>query len=205
LPGAARGKSESEARRRIIDVVIELLRAGGYEAVQLREVARRSNVSLRTIYHLFGNRSELIVVALEHWLAENSFAPSAEPVVDESLYDGLMRSLRQVFEPWERSPAMLMAFHRAQTGPGGERLDLQGHSSVQPITQPLFADLDPGLVADIELILANLAFAVIGRFTSGQIGITELLPTLERAVFRLTANLPGAGPRSSTPAADARV
>jgi TetR/AcrR family transcriptional regulator, cholesterol catabolism regulator len=205
VPRTGKGKSEPQARRRIIDTVIGLLESGGYDAVQLREVARRSNVSLRTIYGLFGNRAELIVVALEHWLADNSFAPAAEPAADETLYDGLMRSLRQVFEPWERSPAMLTAFHRAQTGPGGDRLDLQGHSSVQPLTQPLFADLDPALVADIELILSNLAFAVIGRFTNGQMPISEILPTLERAVFRLTDHLPGAGPRVSAPGIAARA
>ena len=33
-----------------------------------------------------------------------------------------------------------------------------------------------------------MAYAVIGRFIEGQITVTAVLPTLERAVYRLTAD-----------------
>lgn len=185
-----RGRRDSQVRVRIIGVVVELLESGGYEGVQLREVARRSRVSLATIYRMFGNQADLIIAALEHWLARNSFASSPGATDDETVYEGLMRILRQVFEPWERSPTMLRSYHMAQTGPGGERLDLQGYAAIDPIAHSVLADVEPSLRADIELILTNMVFACIGRFASGEIDITEILPILERAVFRITANDP---------------
>ena len=41
----------------IVGVVQELLESGGYDGVQLREVARRARVSLSTIYRLCGLHS----------------------------------------------------------------------------------------------------------------------------------------------------
>jgi AcrR family transcriptional regulator len=172
----------------IVSTVQELLETGGYDAVQLREVARRARVSLSTIYRLFTSRDELIVTALEQWMSTHSYAELALPTADESVYDGLMRGLRYVFEPWEQSPRMLEAYHRARTGPGGRRLDRQGMSAIQPNADALLANADPEFVADVTLVLKNVAYAVVGRFAAGTLDITAILPTLERAVFRLTAD-----------------
>lgn len=169
-------------------MVYELLESGGYDAVQLREVARRARVSLATIYKHFPTRHDLIVTALERWMATNSYASLAPPAPGETLYEGLMRAFRYVFEPWERSPRMLEAYHRALTGPGGERLEFQGMNAIEPIARAVLGDADPTYVRDIELVLTNMAYAVIGRFADGTLDVTAILPTLDRAVFRLTTN-----------------
>jgi AcrR family transcriptional regulator len=182
---------------RIVGVVQELLETGGYDAVQLREVARQAHVSLATIYRLFPTRDDLIVTAIEQWMSTHSYAELAMPEPGESVYDGLMRGLRYVFEPWERNPRMLEAYHRARTGPGGRRLDRQGMRAIQPNANALLASADPEYVQDLTLILKNMAYAVIGRFAAGTLDITAILPTLERAVFRLTAD-------NETPATAAR-
>ncbi|MGF7238701.1 MAG: TetR family transcriptional regulator [Frankia sp.] len=172
----------------IVGVVVEILESDGYDAVQLREVARRAHVSLATIYKRFPTRDELIVTAVEHWMAANSYTGLAPPAADESLYDGLMRVFRYVFEPWERSPRMLEAFHRACTGPGRDRLELQGASAIFPVAFAVLEGADPAYVDDIESVLTNMVHALIGRFADGTLSITAILPTLERAVYRLVAN-----------------
>jgi AcrR family transcriptional regulator len=180
--------SEPTHHDRIVGVVQELLESGGYDAVQLREVARQAHVSLATIYRLFPTRDDLIVTAIEQWMSTHSYAELAMPEPGESVYDGLMRGLRYVFEPWERNPRMLEAYHRARTGPGGRRLDRQGMRAIEPNANALLAAADPAYVEDLTLILKNIAYAVIGRFAAGTLDITAILPTLERAVFRLTTN-----------------
>ena len=181
-------RSEPTHHDRIVGVVQELLESGGSDAVQLREVARRARVSLATIYRLFPTRDELIVTAIEQWMSAHSYAVLAMPEPGESVYDGLMRGLRYVFEPWERNPRMLEAYHRARTGPGGRRLDRQGMRAIEPNANALLADADPVYVEDLTLILKNMAYSVIGRFAAGTLDITAILPTLERAVFRLTTD-----------------
>lgn len=180
---------DREQQDLIVDIVVELLESGGPEAVQLREVARRARVSLSTIYKLFPARDELVLAAVERWMAANSYAELAPPAPDETLHDGLMRVFRHVFEPWERNPLMLQAFHRARTtGAGRERLDLQGMTAVEPAARAVLAGADPDYVADIDLVLTNLAYALIGRVADGTLEFAEVLPLLERAVFRMTTN-----------------
>ena len=60
----------------ILDIVVEMLDSEGYEAVQLREVARRARVSLATIYKRYPTRDELIVAALDGWMDANRYARS---------------------------------------------------------------------------------------------------------------------------------
>lgn len=64
----------TEERDRILDIVVELLETEGYEAVQLREVARRAKTSLATIYKRYSTRDELILTALDSWMAENRYS-----------------------------------------------------------------------------------------------------------------------------------
>ena len=122
-------------------------------------------------------------------MSAGSYADLAPPEPGESLYDGLMRGLRYVFEPWERSPRMLEAYHRARSGPGGKRLDRAGHGRHHAARASRCSQTPTRSTPhDIDVILRNMAYAVIGRFASGTLDITAILPTLERAVFRLTAN-----------------
>lgn len=169
-------------------MVLDLLNSDGYEAVQLRTVAARAHVSLTRIYRYFPTRDELIIAALAQWMDENAYAAISPPDPDATLRDSLMDVLRCVFEPWERSPKMLEAYHHARTGPRGGRLDEQGLDVVLPVAGPILRDLDSAYVADLALILGNLALALIGRFATGSMEITDILPTLERTVYRLTAD-----------------
>ena len=187
-PGSASGSASGTADA-IVDVVIELLESGGPEAAQLREVARRARVSLATIYKLFPTRDELVLAAVERWMAANNYADLAPPRVDEPLYEGLMRVFRHVFEPWERNPRMLQAFHRARTTSAGRaRLDLQGMAAVEPVARAVLEGADPEYVDDIDLVLTNLAYALVARVADGTLEVTDILPLLDRAVFRLTTN-----------------
>jgi AcrR family transcriptional regulator len=180
--------SEPRLADTVVEVVIELLESEGYDGVRLREVAGRAHLSLRTIYELFGNRDELILAAVERWMTEHIYGELAPPEPGETVYDGVMRTLRYVYEPWERHPTMLKAYYRARIGPGGERLDAQGMRAVGAGGLALIAGASPAYAADLGLILANMSYATIGRFANGSIEVTDILPTLERVVFRITTD-----------------
>ena len=157
--------AEVASTDRILDIVVELLETEGYDAVQLREVARRARTSLATIYKRYGTRDELILAALDCWMEENRYSGLTKPHdTDESIYLGLMRVLRTIFEPWERHPAMLKAYFRARTAPGGKKLVRRGFDAVVPA----------------------VAYGLLGRFAVGEIEITEIVPGLDRTVQYLT-------------------
>lgn len=184
------GDAIGRGQDRILDIVVQILETEGYDAVALREVARRARTSLATIYKRYPTRDALIVAALERWMDEHRFAGLATQSHDpgESVYDGLMRVFRTIFEPWERHPDMLRAYHRARSAPGGQRLVSRGLDAVLPATMAVLADADADLVEELPPIVSNLAYGLVARFTVGEIAITEILPTLDRALYRLTAN-----------------
>jgi AcrR family transcriptional regulator len=172
----------------ILDVVIDLLESDGYEAVQVRTVAARARVSLATIYKLFETRDQLIASAVQRWMEAHAYAELTMPEPEESPYESLVRLLRSVFEPWEQHPRMLEAFHRARTGPKGEWLTRQGMAISKPMTHAALKDADPEYVGDFWMIFMNVQRALIDRFVEGEIAVTDILPSLERTLFRLTAD-----------------
>jgi TetR/AcrR family transcriptional regulator, cholesterol catabolism regulator len=183
-------RQRAEARADdIVDVVVELLESEGYEAVQVRTVARRARISLATMYKLFGTRDELIVTALERWMDAHAYDALTMPEPGESPYETMVRVLRTVFEPWEEHPRVLEAYHRARSGPGGERLDRHGMAIVRPIVEAALPDADPGYLGDVELVHGYVVRGAIARFADGDLAVTEILPIVERALFLLTADV----------------
>jgi AcrR family transcriptional regulator len=185
----AEGDSEDRVDP-IIEIVVDLLDTEGYEAVQLREVARRARVSLATIYKRYRTRDELIVAALEWWMDTNRYAGLASPTgftSDSSAYSQLMDLFKTIFQPWEQHPLMLRSYFRARSGPGGQRLIQRGLDAVLPVARAALTPFDPEFAQDLELILTGVVFGFLGRFTEGEIDVTEIVPGIERAVFRLTA------------------
>jgi AcrR family transcriptional regulator len=177
------------ARDRILDIVVEILETEGYEAVQLREVARRSRTSLSTIYKRYPTRDGLILAAVESWMDEHRYAPLAQQHHDpgQSIYDGLMRVLRTIFEPWERHPEMLKAYHRSRAATGREILLHRGLDMVVPAAMEVLDGVDQDFVADVDTVLSSLVYGLSGRFAAGEIAITDILPTVERTIRWFTA------------------
>ncbi|AEF34417.1 MAG: TetR family transcriptional regulator [Mycolicibacter algericus] len=174
---------------RILGIVVEILETQGYDAVQLREVARRARVSLATIYKRYVTRDELILAALDSWMAENRYSgvDAYAPEPAEPLYPALMRLYRTIFEPWERHPAMLTAYVRARSAPGGDALVRRGLDVVGPAMRAALSEVDEAFIADLDVIISNLVYGLSARFAAGELAITDILPALDRAVYRLTS------------------
>ncbi|MGW6425153.1 TetR family transcriptional regulator [Nocardia sp. NPDC055053] len=109
-----------------LTAVCALLESDGYDALQLRGVARIARVSLRTIYNRYPSREELILAALSDWVSTNIYSQSAPSCRGDTLAQALMRVQRYIFEPWERSPGLLKSYARARSAPGGQCLDTVG-------------------------------------------------------------------------------
>jgi TetR/AcrR family transcriptional regulator, cholesterol catabolism regulator len=198
-------KDDRQARTfdAIVRAVQDLLESEGYDAVQPRVVAKRARVSLTTIYKLAPTRDDLIVAALERWMDAHSISRMVDPPAHASPREGLMWVYRQLFEPWQDSPRMLEAYYRARTGPGGEKLDAQSAQAVEPLASAFLGKLDPAYATDVGLIMTNMVCGVIQRCAVGEIPATDILPMLERTLFRLTTNneplATGAAPRARRP------
>ncbi|BBX69135.1 TetR/AcrR family transcriptional regulator [Mycolicibacterium psychrotolerans] len=182
------GPSTADGDSRVLATVVDILESDGYDAVQLRAVARRARTSLATIYKRYPTRDELILAALEAWMADNRYAgvvPHAR-APGESLYDALMDLFRRIFEPWERHPRMLSAYYRVRSSPSGKRLLDSGLGIVGPAGLELLSDVDDEFINSLDTIVSSVVYGLLGRFAIGEIAITDILPTLDRTVYWLT-------------------
>lgn len=192
---ASPGSGVSRDDDQIVAVVVQILETEGYDAVQLREVARRARTSLSTIYKRYATRDELIGAAIEIWLAEHRYS-GVTPQPREpgtSLYAALMGLFRTIFEPWEQHPGMLTAYFRVRSAPGGLTLFNRGLDVVAPAGLQLLAGVEDEFVADLDTIISNVVYGLLGRFAAGEIAITDIVPTLDRTVYWLMKGYEAAG------------
>jgi AcrR family transcriptional regulator len=170
----------------ILDAVEEILVESGYDAVSLRDVARRAHVSLSTIYEHFPSRDALIVAAIERWADEHVYQQLPPLRLEEPLCDRLVRYFRALLEPWIRNPRMLEVRVRAALLPTSESLWRQGIEAARP--EEYFAGYDPQLRDDVATILRYMTTGLLSAYASGTVDATEMLAVYERAVVRLTAD-----------------
>jgi hypothetical protein len=97
-----------------------------------------------------------------------------------------MRVLRTIFEPWEEHPAMLTAFFRARAAPGGQEIFRRGLDITVPAFMQVLADVDDAFVRDLDTILSTVIYGLLGRFASGELDITDIVPSLDRTVYWIT-------------------
>ncbi|MBI3223453.1 MAG: TetR/AcrR family transcriptional regulator [Mycolicibacterium cosmeticum] len=187
-------RSPAETRGdRLLEVVVDMLANDGYEAVQLREVARRARTSLATIYKRYPTREDLILAALESWMKQNRYSgvSAAARVPGVTLYDALMELFRSIFEPWERNPEMLTAYFRVRSSASGQTLFRFGLDIVAPAGLEILAGVDSEFVADLEAVVTSVIYGLLGRHSAGEIAVTDILPILDRTVYWLVRGYEG--------------
>ena len=64
---ASMTRSQQARRDRVIQAALELAEEGGYDAVQMRDVATTASVALGTIYRYFTSKDHLLAAALVEW------------------------------------------------------------------------------------------------------------------------------------------
>jgi AcrR family transcriptional regulator len=81
------------ATDRILAVVASMLESEGTAAVQLPQVARAAQVSLRTVYQNFGSREGLILAAVEAWMESHvgTNQPGARPPAHQPEPEPMMK------------------------------------------------------------------------------------------------------------------
>jgi TetR/AcrR family transcriptional regulator, cholesterol catabolism regulator len=58
---------------------------------------------------------------------------------------------------------------------------------VVPPARAILSRTDRQFAADLEMILSDIIYGLLARFANGSIDATEILPSLDRAVYWITA------------------
>lgn len=114
----ALARSQAARRRRVIDATLELAAGGGFDGVQMRDVAAEAGVALGTVYRYFDSKERLLleanleqVRALRELLAER---PPAGVTAADRVVDVLRRATRTQTRRPEATAAMVRALGTAR-------------------------------------------------------------------------------------------
>jgi len=109
--------NQAARRSRVLDAALLLASEGGYDAVQMRDVATRAHVALGTIYRYFRSKDELLAAALVEWAGAVERQVTARPPLGATIADRLVDVLRRASGAMERDPKLTAAFVTAIASP----------------------------------------------------------------------------------------
>lgn len=114
----ALARSQAARRRRVIDATLELAAGGGFDGVQMRDVAAEAGVALGTVYRYFESKERLLLEAnLEQVEALRVRLADRPPTGDtptERVVDVLRRACRTQTRRPEATAAMVRALGSAR-------------------------------------------------------------------------------------------
>src|SRR3954471_8001477 len=113
-PSAAPLTERQEARRRrILHTSARLACRGGFDAVQMREVAEQSEVALGTLYRYFPSKIHLLVATMQDQLEHMHGTLRKKPPQGDTAAERVAETLMRAFRALQREPPLADAMVRA--------------------------------------------------------------------------------------------
>ena len=110
-------RAQQARRQRVIDAAMALGLEGGYEAVQMRDVAAKADVAMGTVYRYFTSKDHLLAATLVHWIelldARLAQQPPRGGIPADRVLDILDRALRAM----GRQPKLVAAVFTSLSSP----------------------------------------------------------------------------------------
>ena len=186
LPAAVEPLNEASVRRRqrIVDVALELLRAGDYHTIQMREVAERAGVSLGTVYRYFASKEHLFGAVDLEWVRQLEAAMPEDLPQAASNRERMGEALELVVAALENTPQLFrVVVMMEETSDVGAR---ECYTRLSELTTTLVGralrDLDPATRRNILHIMLAVLNQQLRWWSLGRLGIAEVRANLRGAV-----------------------
>ncbi|WP_081241613.1 TetR family transcriptional regulator [Streptomyces viridosporus] len=114
-PASPLTERQEARRRRILRASARLAGRGGFDAVQMREVAESSQVALGTLYRYFPSKVHLLVATMQDQLEHLHATLRKKPPAGETAAERAAETLMRAFRALQREPHLADAMVRALT------------------------------------------------------------------------------------------
>ncbi len=109
--------SQSARRDRVLRAALELGASGGYDAVQMRDVATSAGVALGTIYRYFSSKDHLLAAALVAWVDDLERRVTQRPPRGATPAERVVNIIRRATRAMESEPKLSEAVLAAILSP----------------------------------------------------------------------------------------
>jgi AcrR family transcriptional regulator len=185
-PGT-RAAETAQRRRRLLAAATELAAEGGYEAVQMRDVAARAEVALGTLYRHYSSKDQLLLAALAEQAATLRDRLQSRPPRGASPADRVADALRRACRALEREPRVIAAMMTAMAAPDQQAIALKQDvdnalrgiitGAIDGNGDDAVADLD-----DVVRVLGAVWFAGLSFWVNGMSDASQMADNLDTAV-----------------------
>jgi AcrR family transcriptional regulator len=190
--GGTRAAETAARRRRLIDAAVGLAAEGGYDAVQMRDVAARAEVALGTLYRHYSSKDQLLLAALAAQADTLRCRLEQRPPRGDTPADRVAEGLRRACRALEREPKVTAAMVTAMSSTDGDVAPTK--HSVQDSLRKMIAGaigdgaMGDGAVDDIDAVVQVLGYVWFAALAFWVGGLTEsgaMADDLERAAHLL--------------------
>ncbi|HZM42947.1 MAG TPA: TetR family transcriptional regulator [Acidimicrobiales bacterium] len=177
-------KSQAARRERVIRAAQELAAEGGYDAVQMRDVASRGEVALGTIYRYFPSKDALLLAVMVQWLGDLEQRVTRHPPTGATTVDRIMDVLGRAVGSMDREPRLTRAVIAAMTAGDPASVDAIGEvtAAMARIMEAAFPeDVDPALEAAAAKVLGHVWWSATISWANGMGDSTWVAAELRQA------------------------
>ena len=167
----------------MIAAAIELASEGGYDLVQMRDVAARADVALGTIYRYFESKDQLLAAALAEWTGELERGLDDRPAAGDTPEARVVDVIRRASRPIERNQRLSSALVTAVAGPdqGTHVYQAEIHEILMRILETALCDVEKERRDAVVRILCDVWFAALIGWVHGWRAVTSVRDELEFA------------------------
>ena len=185
--GGTRAAETAARKQRLLSAAAELAAEGGYDAVQMRDVASRAEVALGTLYRHYASKDQLLLAALSHQATTLRERLDQRPPRGNAPAERVADVLRRATRALERQPRVTHAMVTAMS---------VSDDSAAPVKQEINATLRAIIVDavdgtpvpdldDVVRVLGSVWFAELTFWSGGLTDATAMADHLARAAALL--------------------
>lgn len=181
---------QRQRRQRIVDAAAALASRGGYDAVQMRDVAERAGVALGTLYRYFPSKVHLLLSIMQQQIGQLAERLDKRPPEGEDAAARVVAVLMGATRAMQRDPqladAMIRALMFADASAAAEVNAVNATMTEAIIAAMRGDDRDPGPEdAAVARVIEQAWWANILAWLSGRSSAQQMAADLEVATHLL--------------------
>jgi AcrR family transcriptional regulator len=110
-------RAQQARRQRVIDAAMALGLDGGYDAVQMRDVAAQADVAMGTVYRYFTSKDHLLAATLVYWVEQLAVRIEQQPPQGDQPSARVLDVLDRALRAMGRQPRLVAAVFTSLSSP----------------------------------------------------------------------------------------
>ena len=186
----ALARNQAARRKRVLDATLALADKGGFDAVQMRDVASTASVALGTIYRYFSSKDHLLAACQVEWSKDVQRRLAQRPPAGATAAERVVDIVRRATRSMERRPALAAALITAISSPDPAVSECQQETTVVmgEVLSTAMDGVEVELRETVVRILSHVWFSTLLGWVNGWYPVSQVGDDLEDAARLLLQN-----------------